>query len=391
MFFSRLIFVLLAVFTSYSALAEAGVVAFSIGETSVKKGEPILVGQTIVTGVNGHVHIRFVDDALVSLRPNSELTVEAYRYDPDFPENNQVKFFLKKGVARSVTGRSGELNKQGYRMNTPISAIGIRGTDYTVSTTDERTHVVVEKGGVAIAPLDEFCLAQEFGACDSPFLIELSGGTSHTIELSGLKDGVYNSRVESSLSSPSLVDSSLLLGAYFLDKDLPLPQGVGNTPEIAWAHWGRYSSVLGQQFVDMSPYLNSDWRIVSVNSFFGLFVPNIYTAAPKSGVANFTLDRYQVFSIKDNQVALAVINNPSLQVNFNQNTFSVKFGVSNAFVNSSIAATGSVDKNGGLIFNDASQKISGALNSNFDQAGLLFDVQIDGLTKVVGSSAWSKK
>jgi hypothetical protein len=392
MFYYRLMFVFFTLFTSYSVLAEAGVVAFSIGETSVKKGGLIEVGQTITTGANGHVYIRFIDDALVSLRPNTELTVQTYQYDPDSPETNRVKFYLKKGTARSVTGKAGQLNKDGYRMNTPISAIGIRGTDYTVSTTDEQTRVVVKKGGVAIAPLDDQCLADGYGACDSPYLIELSAGGSHILDISTLKNKSLNISFENDLTKPNIIDSQSLVNTQFLDTDIAFSDpGINNTQEIGWAHWSRYTDLLGKQFIEMSPYLNQDWRIVSVNSFFGLFVPNSYEASPKTGVLDFELDRYQFFSVKDNQIALAQINDPSLRVNFENQDFTVHLGVSNQFIDTTIAATGNVDRQGYLTFLGDNQKITGALNPQLDQAGLLFDVQLDNATEVIGSSAWIKR
>ena len=37
----------------------------------IKRGSPISVGDQIKTLSNGHVHVRFADEALVSVRPNS--------------------------------------------------------------------------------------------------------------------------------------------------------------------------------------------------------------------------------------------------------------------------------------------------------------------------------
>src|SRR6056300_202789 len=167
---------------SVIANAEAGVVAFALGESSVSRGDAIYVGDIIETGGNGHVHIRFVDGALVSVRPNSRLRVDEYAYFPDRPADNRVRFTLETGTVRSVTGDAGRANKDAYRMNTPISAIGIRGTDYTVFSDDQKTRVFVQSGGVAIAPLDEECVAEDVGVCQSSKLVELFAGDSHVIE-----------------------------------------------------------------------------------------------------------------------------------------------------------------------------------------------------------------
>ena len=40
---------------------------------NLRRGSEIFVGDQINTRSNGHVHVHFVDDALVSVRPNSQL------------------------------------------------------------------------------------------------------------------------------------------------------------------------------------------------------------------------------------------------------------------------------------------------------------------------------
>lgn len=68
-----------------------GTVIFSIGNSStsidnqaaapISKGQTIHIGQLIKTEQNGHVHIRFNDNAFVSVRPNSVLVIEDYLVD----------------------------------------------------------------------------------------------------------------------------------------------------------------------------------------------------------------------------------------------------------------------------------------------------------------------
>ncbi|MFZ4499806.1 MAG: hypothetical protein ACOYMX_08890, partial [Burkholderiales bacterium] len=65
--------------------APVGEVIFAAGDARIDglgsklvKGAAIEVGQTVVTGAGGHVHVRFVDDAFVAVRPNSQLTVDDY-------------------------------------------------------------------------------------------------------------------------------------------------------------------------------------------------------------------------------------------------------------------------------------------------------------------------
>ena len=49
----------------------------------VRRGSPIMPGDRLDTADGGHVHIKFIDGALVSIRPGSRLWVQDYRYDPE--------------------------------------------------------------------------------------------------------------------------------------------------------------------------------------------------------------------------------------------------------------------------------------------------------------------
>ena len=54
----------------------------------LQRGASIQVGDRIETGANGHVHLRFIDNGAASVRPDSVLEVQAYRYDLQNPKNN---------------------------------------------------------------------------------------------------------------------------------------------------------------------------------------------------------------------------------------------------------------------------------------------------------------
>ena len=58
----------------------------------IEAGAKVHVGDRVFTEAGGHVHVRFVDDALVSVRPSSTLDVVRYDYDASKPENSAVKF-----------------------------------------------------------------------------------------------------------------------------------------------------------------------------------------------------------------------------------------------------------------------------------------------------------
>lgn len=133
--------------------------------TTAQRGDSISVGDKIETTLNGHVHVRFVDGALVSVRPASELLVEDYRYDPAAADRSQVKFKLSRGTARAISGAAAEGARDHFRLNTPLVAIGIRGTDFVVHSNDNLTTAAVSYGAIIMTPFGEGCKAQGSGPC----------------------------------------------------------------------------------------------------------------------------------------------------------------------------------------------------------------------------------
>lgn len=142
----------------------------------IQRGDPIYAGDRIETESNGHVHLRFSDDALVSVRPNSRLKIHRYDYDPSRPSASVVKFELEEGVTRAISGKAAKEARDNFRLNTPIAAIGVRGTDFVVSAGLETTRAKVNEGAIVMAPFSDVCRADGIGPCASNAL-ELSGGT----------------------------------------------------------------------------------------------------------------------------------------------------------------------------------------------------------------------
>ena len=175
--------------------ALVGTVSLVLGKATIESGSPTLsrtvksgsqvrVHDRIVTSTNGHVHIRFVDDALLSVRPDSRLEITRYDYDPVRPGLSAVKFDLIEGVTRAISGKAAKAARQRFRLNTPIAAIGVRGTDFTVSVKAGSTRALVNEGTIVVAPFSEDCRADAFGPCDTNS-IELSSAAMEVIELDG--------------------------------------------------------------------------------------------------------------------------------------------------------------------------------------------------------------
>ena len=114
------------------AVGDAYVVSLS-GPQKATAGSMVLAGDRLVTGVNGYAHLRMADGAFLGVRSDSLLEINEYMFDIRKPENGRVRLFLKEGTVRAISGRIAHENKQNFRLNTPLAAIGIRGTDFVAA------------------------------------------------------------------------------------------------------------------------------------------------------------------------------------------------------------------------------------------------------------------
>lgn len=157
-------------------IGAAEVVHADGSRTSLERGASIRVGDRVETGANGHVHLRFVDDGAVSVRPDSVLEVQSYRYDAARPDGNEVRLKLVRGTGRSLSGAATEVDKTRFRLNTPIAAIGVRGTDFVVQAGPSAVRATVADGAIVVAPYSEGCSAGGLGPCEGGQARELSSG-----------------------------------------------------------------------------------------------------------------------------------------------------------------------------------------------------------------------
>lgn len=150
----------MAALASGQALAEtAGKVSFVTGNVTatspdgqsraLTRGAAINGGDRIETR-GGRLQIRFTDGGFVSLQPNSVFGVDQYLYANKAPEETSLFFSLLRGGMRTVTGAIGKVNKQSYKVRTPVATIGIRGTGYRATTDNNRTLVSVGHGLVNV-------------------------------------------------------------------------------------------------------------------------------------------------------------------------------------------------------------------------------------------------
>ena len=121
--------------------AVIGRVLVAVGEVSASRagqainlgtGSPVEDGDTIRVGPASNAQIRFNDEGIVALRPQTVFRIEEYNYNGRQDGLEKSVFNLIAGGMRTVTGLIGKLNRGNYQVRTPTSTVGIRGTNYNL-------------------------------------------------------------------------------------------------------------------------------------------------------------------------------------------------------------------------------------------------------------------
>jgi len=140
MMISRLVGAVALSLAAMSALAQsAGSVSHLSGTLSVVRPDgsarilaqksEVGPGDTLATQRDSYAQINFSDGSSMTMRPNTQMKIEDYRFVQDQPQQDSSFFRLIKGGLRTVTGLVGKRgNQDAYRIGTSTATIGIRGS-----------------------------------------------------------------------------------------------------------------------------------------------------------------------------------------------------------------------------------------------------------------------
>ena len=105
--------------------------AQSEGQTprTLGKGLALKEGDRLTTSDGAAAIIKLADGTRMTLRPNSEMVLEQYRFKDSAPDNSMVMQLLRGGL-RAVTGLISKGSPDAARLRTSTATIGIRGTDF---------------------------------------------------------------------------------------------------------------------------------------------------------------------------------------------------------------------------------------------------------------------
>lgn len=423
---------------------EAGRIVFAAGGALVSGNEAVIgqavqEGDDIVTEAGGYVYMKTVDNGFLILRPNSRARIVSYHIDAAHPSETRIKLELLGGVARHISGDAVKAAKQNFRFNTPVAAIGVRGTDFTVFTDQSTSRVAVISGGVVVSGFSGSCGPEGAGPCEGTASRELFAAQSGQIlqvrkgqnvpqllPINGLSPDLIAPprNDEPAIKSAGIATISGAIGAgsggLSLDAEksasLPSPavpviaSPVPPTPAIPVTAvveasrqilWGRWQVLLDQPAtIDIAKEQAARGQIVAINSNFAI----VRSAGkdwelPTSGTIGFALKQSEGFILDETTriTTPAQLANGKLQVDFGKATFATSFDLlSNKNERFQFQALGSVSRDGSLDGNNqftapTNMVVNGLINpTNGGSAAYIFQGRVDNARIANGVTAWGK-
>ena len=350
---------------------------------SIRKGEAIQSGDTIRTGANGHVHIRFVDGALISVRPQSVFEIQQFEYNPQQPQASVVKLSLTRGEVRSISGRAAESAKDRFRLNTPLVAIGVKGTDFVTQSAQDITRVIVNQGAIVMAPFDSACRADQLGVCSSTRARELSAdmGGMALIYRSGSADPALL-KLSSAKDAVKLQDATVLKEGdrnRSTSNETRRPEELLPQERLVWGRWNEVPNPGDALTVSFRQAMAGNEVTVGDGYYFLFREPGSANVLPTlNNRVDFKLQS-SAATYRDgtNTLHAAKVDDASLRIDFGQRTFSTQLKVSSDPVGSyNLQFSGKLDPRTGVFLDrsqaNAGDTLAGALTYNGLQAGYFF-------------------
>jgi len=420
-----LITVTLACAAQFAHAAEAGKIIFvagaaQVGARAATEGAQVQEGQMLSTGADGYIYVKTADNGLFILRPNTKARIVDYRIDAQNPANTKVKFELISGTARSKSGDAVKQARQNFRFNTPVAAIGVRGTDFTVVTDDDTSRVSVFSGGVIVSGFVGGCRPDGGGPCEGVTSRELSAaqrgqlvqvtrgqaapqvmeaGAAGPEQASPPRQDeplVRNGESEGDSGRPSLEAQKIAQLSTALENALPVnppvvvapdlpsitPPVVANpnpvpesepvvvSPQLPDAKivWGRWQVVSGLPPKLILSMAQNNSELLAINGNYVLLrTPGQGEyIAPNNGSIGFKLRESEAFVYTDytptyRVATTASLKNGELTVDFGSKSFSTGVDMVSSTGNARLTAGGQVGKDGRLYGDGASGRI-GVMN-----------------------------
>ena len=126
-----------------------GVIGAAIGEIKnqnndkLVNGSKIFYGDTIISEAKSNAQILFLDQTVLTLGEDTELTIDEFIYDPVSNDGSFVSN-VKSGTVKFITGQISKKNPDNLEVKIPSGTLGARGTEFVVlSESNDKSTVIL--------------------------------------------------------------------------------------------------------------------------------------------------------------------------------------------------------------------------------------------------------
>ena len=118
------------------------------GTSALSQGDGVSEGDTITTSGNGVTTLTMGDGTLLVCQPDTVIHIDDYSYTPLVVDTNSLWVRVTQGIVRAVSGAINTIRPSAFRVITPQTVFGVRGTNFTVTVTSTGTVLTVTSGTV---------------------------------------------------------------------------------------------------------------------------------------------------------------------------------------------------------------------------------------------------
>ena len=148
---------LIVVFLLFASVANAsnnsfvGIIGAAIGDIKNQKDEKLANGwrkikkpKYIISNSKSNAQILFLDQTVLTLGEETELTIDEFVYDPNSQDGSFVST-VKTGTVKFITGQISK-NPDNLEVKVPAGTLGARGTEFVVLSESNNESTVVLLG-----------------------------------------------------------------------------------------------------------------------------------------------------------------------------------------------------------------------------------------------------
>lgn len=391
------------------AIGRAGLERGAAPAQEPQKGTAVHQGDVIRTSSNGHVHIRFIDGALVSIRPNSIFSIQEFQYNPANPAASTVRLNLEAGEARAISGAAAQAAKERFRLNTPLVAIGVKGTDFITQAGRQTTRVTVNEGAIVMAPFDQACRADGLGACSGARARELradmgalaliyhSGATDPSLQPARPGNGPGSDNIKLHLLERQQRENRESASqSVQLSTETRNPLDLLSPARMLWGRWANAPLPGDSLTIPFLDALRGNDVTVGDGYFFLFRQPGMANLLPSLTTrVDFGLQSAAAYyRLPSNDITAASVQSGNLSIDFATLGYQTSLNVAAAAAGAhTISFRGSINPDTGIFLappGSGTSHLAGALTLDASRAGYLFRAPVSAGGTFVGATLWGR-